>query len=42
MTRLDKFESRLTRIEKLVWTVLGMLIAKAGIDVTPFVSALLG
>lgn len=40
--RLDEIEKRLARVEKIGWVVLGMLLTKAGIDITPIVAALIG
>ena len=39
--QLEDLERRITRIERIVWTTLGVILAKAGIEVTPFVSAFL-
>ena len=37
---LEDLDKRVSRIEKVVWVVLGMLLAKAGIDLPTLVSAL--
>ena len=42
MTTIEELDKRLTRVEKIAWTVLGMLLTKAGIDIAPLVSALFG
>lgn len=38
--RIETVEQKLWRIEKLVWYLVAMITLKAGIDITPFVSAL--
>lgn len=41
-TKFEDLEKRVARIEKISWTVLGMLLTKAGIEVAPLVTALMG
>ncbi len=42
ISRIEILEQRVWRIEKLAWYVAGLISIRAGYDIVPFVSALIG
>ena len=39
--RIEELEKRISRIEKLIWYVAGVISIRAGFDIAPFAAALL-